>query len=403
MAEGPKLVEALSGALQGALEAALQPGEEAVIVVRGNVREAFAATASRILVLKEPVITGTAPVEVREAPLGSLTEIRAVPKPVGGRLVWNSAAPEAPVFIDYPTYDSSKYELVARRLQEMIGQPHASAPAPAGSSGAPEPAPAAVLCPKCQIALGPGACWCGRCGLQVFDPCWECGKPLVPGANFCGVCGTPNTEPAVVQCPQCSAAVGRGKVYCTACGSQARAACEECDQPMRREWEYCPDCGGSPIPVNEDDAVPVRSVRSAGTRTTEPALPPGLAAAPRAGSDPEAINARAVEAYERGDYQEAVRQFRQATEADPTNSGYWVNLGVAYGELDDDLQAFNAYNRAIEVNPREIQAFLNMGYLYMEGERTSEAREMWERVIRVAPDSEEAREARENLKTAEEV
>ena len=63
------------------------------------------------------------------------------------------------------------------------------------------------------------------------------------------------------------------------------------------------------------------------------------------------------------------------------------------------MQAFAAYRRAIELNPSEGQAYLNMGYLYNERERTSEAREMWEKVVQVAPDSEEAKEARDNLRS----
>jgi hypothetical protein len=44
-----------------------------------------------------------------------------------------------------------------------------------------------------------------------------------------------------------------------------------------------------------------------------------------------------------------------------------------------------------------------MGYLYNQQERQNEARELWEKVIALAPDSEEAREARDNLKDLEDV
>ena len=52
----------------------------------------------------------------------------------------------------------------------------------------------------------------------------------------------------------------------------------------------------------------------------------------------------------------------------------------------------------MKINPRELPAYLNMGYLYNERERTSEAREMWEKVVQLAPDSDEANEARDNLR-----
>jgi tetratricopeptide (TPR) repeat protein len=57
----------------------------------------------------------------------------------------------------------------------------------------------------------------------------------------------------------------------------------------------------------------------------------------------------------------------------------------------------------VRLNPGELSAYLNMGYLYNQQERQTEAREMWEKVVALAPDSEEADEARQNLKDLEEV
>src|SRR5689334_12506404 len=113
ISEGPALIEALPGQLQSALNGALTSDEELLIAVRGNTREAFAATRDRLIVLKEPVISGAGQVEVRTARLDGLSAVRAEPRPVGGRLVWETAEPGAPTSIDYPTYDASKYQLVA--------------------------------------------------------------------------------------------------------------------------------------------------------------------------------------------------------------------------------------------------------------------------------------------------
>jgi Flp pilus assembly protein TadD len=108
-------------------------------------------------------------------------------------------------------------------------------------------------------------------------------------------------------------------------------------------------------------------------------------------------------AYEAENYDEAIRLFRAAIQADGSRSRFHTNLGVVYGELGDDLQAFTAYRRAVELDPNEVSAYLNMGYLYNERERQAEAREMWEKVIRIAPDSAEADEARQNLANLDEV
>jgi RNA polymerase subunit RPABC4/transcription elongation factor Spt4 len=310
---------------------------------------------------------------------------------VGGRLIWESTHPGAPTSIDYPTYDASKYSLVAGRLQQMIGQPKnpstpGTAPDPAGAGARP--------CPKCATPVPVDGAWCPGCGLQVSDPCWECRKPLADGANFCAYCGTPNSEPAVVQCPGCKAVLGPGHGYCAACGTQARTICQSCERVLRKEWSFCPDCGGEPSPADgtvRSEAAPRREAAEAPSVWTK-------APAARV-REAEEANAAGIRAFETENYAEAARHFRAATEADATNASYHTNLGVAYGELDDDTQAFAAYRRAVELNPREAQAYLNMGYLYNERERTSEAREMWEKVVQLVPDSEEAREARDNLRS----
>lgn len=394
ISEGPALIEALPGELQNALNGALRPDEELLVAVRGNPREAFAATDRRLLVLQEPTVSGTAPVAVRDVPLAEVTSIRAVPRPVGGRLMWETTRPDAPTSIDYPTYDGSKYGLVAGRLQQMIGQTK-NAPTPGAASNEPGAVPvaASLPCPKCQSPVPVDGCWCPSCGLQVSDPCWTCSRPLADGANFCAFCGTPNTEPAVIQCPQCKAVVGPKQACCTACGTQARPVCQSCEEVMRREWSFCPACGGEPAWAEVGSQAEVSRLRG-----DEPQDPSAWLKPPpsRSGAD---ANAAGIRAYEAENYAEAVRHFLEATEAEPGNASFYTNLGVAYGELGDDSKALEAYQRAVELNPKEAAAYLNMGYLYNERERFPEAREMWEKVVQVAPDSDEAQEAREYLRS----
>lgn len=266
-----------------------------------------------------------------------------------------------------------------------------TAPLPTGSEGHP--------CPQCRTLIPTEGCWCPNCGLQASDPCWECGRPLFGGARFCAYCGTPTTEPAVVECPSCKAVVARGHVFCQACGEQARVACQDCERPMRREWVQCPFCGGdrtSHLRAGDELSGAVTLDGEAESAPRWEVRAPGRQSG-------EELNAAGARAYEAGDYQEAIRLFRQALSAEPDNARYHTNLGVAYGETGDDLQAFTAYRRAVELDPPDLAAYLNMGYLYNERERPSEAREMWEKVIALAPDSDEAADAREALENLEEV
>lgn len=245
-------------------------------------------------------------------------------------------------------------------------------------------------CTECAASIPPEGCWCPQCGRQVHPPCWSCARPLEPGAAFCAYCGTRATEPAVVQCSECRAAVPPGAGYCTACGAQARIVCGECDRPLLRDWSFCPACGGQPSSETDGeedgDEEPGDFTTSAPVSVT-----------------PDSLNDAGTRAYEAENFHEAARLFREAIAADGENSRYWTNLGVACGEMGDEIQALRAYRRAVELNPGELSAYLHMGSLFMSGERTAEAREMWESVIRQAPDSEEAAEARDCLKHAEEL
>jgi len=280
----------------------------------------------------------------------------------------------------------------------MIGERHRPQ-RPTGAPATRPPGPGEGACPRCGGFIPVGGCWCPGCALAVAAPCWECGRALPEGAVCCAFCGTGTAEPAVIQCPECPATVRRGQGYCAACGAQARAVCAGCDRPLLRAWAYCPSCGGEPIAAEDG---PVAAPADAAVAEAP--------SAPSVGLDPEAGRRRAerlleagVGAYEAEDYPQAVKYFREALEIDPGNADYWTNLGVALSASDDDLQAMAAYQRALAADPETLAARLYLGELLLEQERPAEAREMWEAVIRLDPDCEEAAEARENLRSLDEV
>src|SRR4051794_37956451 len=70
--EGPSLIEILPPRLKEALDRELHEGEEVKLAVRGNPREALAATAARLLTLREGSSSLDA-VTVEAYPLAELT------------------------------------------------------------------------------------------------------------------------------------------------------------------------------------------------------------------------------------------------------------------------------------------------------------------------------------------
>jgi len=411
--EGPSLVEMLPSRLQQALDRELQPGEKPVVALRGSPQEALAATAGRLLTLREgPGVLDT--VSVETYPLTEVSEVAVRESGSGAALTWGRVPTEGgcrrgePVVFGIPAYEVAKFRMVANTLRRLI-------PLNAGGATSGEPA-GPSRCPKCAAALPAQAAFCPACGLQSRDLCWDCGRPLETEWRFCPSCGGDAGEPGVIQCPSCRAAVARDYAYCPQCGAAARPTCGECDRILRRSWQYCPDCGApasgereaEPSPRGMAMADQPATRRGPSTPFPEPGdvLPSGSseAGARSAGPVPgEALNQRGIEAYERERFDKAIVLFRRALALDPNNDTFHCNLAVACGENGMDDEAFAEYQRTLSLNPANATALVNLGYLYSERERYEEARDCWERAVRAAPDSAEAAEARANLQNLEQL
>ncbi|MDQ2732039.1 MAG: tetratricopeptide repeat protein [Armatimonadota bacterium] len=190
-------------------------------------------------------------------------------------------------------------------------------------------------------------------------------------------------------CSSCSAFLESEFNYCPFCGHRARLVCQACHAPLQDNWTWCPTCGqrSGPEPVS----IPTMIIPGAGDAT--PAQVVNSAA--------EDFNRRAVELYEAERYEEAIEEFHKALAMDPANSVYHCNLAVAYGEQGDAAKAFDEYQRALALNPTDLTALLNLGYTYHEQGQNDQAQNEWQKLIEVAPNSPEAEEARDNLRTIE--
>ena len=70
-------------------------------------------------------------------------------------------------------------------------------------------------------------------------------------------------------------------------------------------------------------------------------------------------------AYERKDWLEAVKRFRQAALRDPENADLQNYLGFSYRKLGQLDAAFEHYRRALELNPRHRGAHEYAGEAYL--------------------------------------
>jgi len=385
--EGPSLIEILPSGLQQALDRSLQ-AEQPVVSLRGNPHEAFAATPTRLLVLREGTGIVDEPV-VEPYSLAEVGEIDLQEAASGLALTWSLRGRAAPISFAVPSYDAAKYRMAANALRRLL-------PAASGSGGRGDAA-GTTRCPKCSTALPAEAAFCPACGLQTRDTCWDCGRTLETGWRFCPFCGGDATEPGIVTCPSCGGSVAREHTYCPQCGKEARATCDECDRLLRRSWAHCPDCGEPAPGVIPAGGASVRVERAAPREASTPFVEPGDVLGAQSSDEAEALNQRGIEAYEREQFDQAIYLFRRALALDPRNATFHCNLAVACGEKGLDYEAFTGYQQTLALDPSNVTALVNLGYLYSEKERYEEARDCWERAIRVAPDSPEAAEARASL------
>ncbi|MDR2152028.1 MAG: tetratricopeptide repeat protein, partial [Helicobacteraceae bacterium] len=66
---------------------------------------------------------------------------------------------------------------------------------------------------------------------------------------------------------------------------------------------------------------------------------------------------RGVAAQNRGDYQEAIKQYTEAIKADPKLAIAYAYRGMAYYNLGDYKQAITDCNQAIEIDPKLAMAY----------------------------------------------
>jgi tetratricopeptide (TPR) repeat protein len=70
-----------------------------------------------------------------------------------------------------------------------------------------------------------------------------------------------------------------------------------------------------------------------------------------------------VQYASRGDYANALREFKAAEKLSPRFNGLLMNLGVTYLQLEDFVRASEYLRRAVEQNPRDAAAHYNLACL----------------------------------------
>lgn len=85
-------------------------------------------------------------------------------------------------------------------------------------------------------------------------------------------------------------------------------------------------------------------------------------------------------------FEEGIALLREVTEAAPNATAAHIDLGIAYGRIDELEKAEASIKRALELNPRHPVAHNELGIVYRRTGRFAEARESYEKALEIYPD-----------------
>lgn len=97
-------------------------------------------------------------------------------------------------------------------------------------------------------------------------------------------------------------------------------------------------------------------------------------------------------------FDQAITWYEAAFKLDPKNVNLSTDLGVAYYYTNQTDRALAQLDRSLALDPNHLKTLLNQGIVLAMGKNDfAGAERAWERVVSIAPDSEEARRAKQGL------
>jgi cytochrome c-type biogenesis protein CcmH/NrfG len=93
----------------------------------------------------------------------------------------------------------------------------------------------------------------------------------------------------------------------------------------------------------------------------------------------------------------AIPWYEAALAIEPKNVNASTDLAICYYYTNDVDRALAQIDRSLAVDPRHVKSLFNQGVMRFGKEDRQGAAESWEKVVSIAPDSDEARMARQGL------
>ena len=104
-----------------------------------------------------------------------------------------------------------------------------------------------------------------------------------------------------------------------------------------------------------------------------------------------------IEAYRRGELDEAIEHLQRGVGIDPLAFRLHYHLGLLHGRRDQLFEGIHALETSIDLSPRNFSALKNLAVLYQRAGFKHKAIEMWERALANAPDEDTRRGIKDHL------
>jgi len=90
--------------------------------------------------------------------------------------------------------------------------------------------------------------------------------------------------------------------------------------------------------------------------------------------------------YEEEKYEEAARAYEEAIKLNPTQWGYYFNLGLAYKKLGKKEETLAAFQKAVELNQESYSSRKELGEALAKDEKYDEAKKHYMKATELSPD-----------------
>ncbi len=158
------------------------------------------------------------------------------------------------------------------------------------------------------------------------------------------------------------------------------------------------DRGAAPAPAQAAAAAP-----SGSNAQSPPPLDESRAATLKSQAEqrPQDASARVELAnlyFDAERFQDAAQWYEAALRINPKDVNASTDLGIAYYYMNQPEKALAQFDESLRIDPNHAKTLLNIGIVRAFGRQDLKgAAEAWEKVLKVAPDSPEARAARQAL------